>query len=34
VVNLTKFQILNQSGTAALGKANQSSQSVLSLLQT
>jgi flagellin len=33
VVNLTKFQILNQSGTAALGKANQSSQSILSLLQ-
>ena len=33
VVNLTKYQILNQSGTAALGKANQSSQSILSLLQ-
>jgi flagellin len=33
VVNLTKFQILNQSGTAALSKANQASQSVLSLLQ-
>jgi flagellin len=33
VVNLTKFQILNQSGTAALSKSNQSAQQVLSLLQ-
>ena len=33
VVNLTKYQILNQSGIAALGKANQSGQSILSLLQ-
>jgi len=33
VVNLTKFQILNQSGTSALGKANQASQQILSLLQ-
>lgn len=33
VVNLTKFQILSQSGVSALAQANQSSQSVLSLLQ-
>jgi flagellin len=33
VVNLTKFQILNQSGTSALSKANQSSQMILALLQ-
>ena len=33
VVNLTKFQILNQTGVSALSQANQSSQSVLSLLQ-
>lgn len=33
VINLTKFQILNQSGTSALGQANQSMQSVLSLLR-
>jgi len=33
VVNLTKFQILNQSGTSALAKSNQNSQQVLSLLQ-
>jgi flagellin len=33
VVSLTKFQILNQSGTSALGQANNSSQSVLSLLR-
>lgn len=33
VVNLSKFQILNQSGISALGKSNQSSQSVLALLQ-
>lgn len=32
VVNLTKFQILSQSGVSALSQANQSSQSVLSLL--
>jgi flagellin len=32
VVNLVKFQILNQSGVSALAQANQSSQSVLSLL--
>jgi flagellin len=33
VINLTKFQILNQSGTSSLGQANQSAQSVLSLLR-
>ena len=33
VVTLTKFQILNQSGTSALSKANQSSQQILALLQ-
>lgn len=33
VVNLTKFQILNQSGTNALSQANQSMQSILSLLR-
>jgi len=33
VVNLTKFQILNQSGISALSKANQAGQSILSLLQ-
>jgi flagellin len=33
VVNLTKFQILNQSGTSALSKSNQSAQQVLALLQ-
>lgn len=33
VVNLTKFQILNQSGTSALAQANQSSQSILALLR-
>jgi flagellin len=32
VVNLTKYQILSQSGVSALAQANQSSQSVLSLL--
>jgi flagellin len=32
VVNLTKFQILSQSGVSALAQANQASQSVLSLL--
>ena len=33
VVNLTKFQILNQAGTYALSSANSNSQQVLSLLQ-
>jgi flagellin len=33
VVNLTKFQILNQSGTSALSKSNQSAQQILALLQ-
>lgn len=33
VVNLTKFQILNQSGTSALSQANQSSQQILALLR-
>lgn len=33
VVNLTKWQILSQAGTSALGKANQASQTVLGLLQ-
>jgi len=33
VINLTKFQILNQSGTSALGQANQAAQAVLSLLR-
>jgi len=33
VVNLTKFQILNQSGTSALGQANRAAQSILALLQ-
>lgn len=32
VVNLTKFQILSQSGVSALAQANQSASSVLSLL--
>jgi flagellin len=32
VVNLTQFQILSQSGVSALAQANQSAQSVLSLL--
>jgi flagellin len=32
VVNLTQFQILTQSGVSALAQANQSAQSVLSLL--
>jgi len=32
VVNLTKYQILSQSGVASLAQANQSAQSVLSLL--
>lgn len=33
VANLTRFQILSQSGISALAQANQSQQSVLSLLQ-
>lgn len=33
VVNLTKFQVLNQTGVSSLAQANQSTQSVLSLLQ-
>ncbi|BDU78820.1 flagellin [Mesoterricola sediminis] len=33
VVNLTKFQILNQSGTSALAKSNQNAQQILALLQ-
>jgi flagellin len=33
VVNLTKFQILQQSGTSALSKSNQNAQQVLALLQ-
>jgi flagellin len=33
VVNLTKYQVLNQSGTSALQKANQSSQQVVALMQ-
>lgn len=33
VANLTKFQILSQSGIAALSQANSNSQSVLALLQ-
>lgn len=33
VVNLTKFQVLNQTGLSALAQANATSQSVLSLLQ-
>ena len=33
VVNLTKYQILNQSGTSALAKSNTSAQQVLALLQ-
>jgi flagellin len=33
IVNLTKFQVLNQTGLSALAQANLSSQSVLSLLR-
>ena len=33
VVNLTKYQILNQSGTSALSQANQSAQQILALLR-
>jgi flagellin len=32
VVNLTRFQVLQQSGTSALAQANQSSKSILSLI--
>ena len=32
MANMTKFQILNQAGTSMLAQANQSPQSVLSLL--
>jgi flagellin len=33
VANLTKFQILSQTGISALAQANQMQQSVLKLLQ-
>jgi flagellin len=33
VVNLTKFQILNQSGTSALSQSNQAQQQILALLR-
>ena len=33
VINLTKFQILNQSGTSALGQANQAAEAILQLLR-
>ena len=33
VVNLTKYQVLSQTGLAALAQANASSQSVLTLLR-
>jgi flagellin len=33
VVNLTKYQVLNQTGVSALAQANNSTQAVLSLLQ-
>jgi len=33
VINLSKFQILNQSGTSALGQANQAAEAVLQLLR-
>jgi flagellin len=33
IVNLTKFQVLNQTGLSSLAQANLSSQSVLSLLR-
>jgi len=33
IVNLTKFQILNQSGTSALSQANQAQQQILALLR-
>jgi len=33
VVNMSKFQILNQSGISAMGKSNQTAQSIMSLMQ-
>jgi len=33
IANMTKFQILNQTGIAALTQANTTAQSVLSLLR-
>jgi flagellin-like hook-associated protein FlgL len=33
IVNLTKFQVLSQTGLSALAQANVTSQSVLSLLR-
>ncbi|HEU4402080.1 MAG TPA: flagellin, partial [Candidatus Polarisedimenticolia bacterium] len=33
IVNLTKFQVLNQTGLASLAQANATTQSVLSLLR-
>jgi hypothetical protein len=33
IINLTKFNILTQSGLAALGQANTSAQAVLMLLR-
>ena len=33
VVNLTKWQVLSQTGTSALSSANQSSQYVLALFR-
>lgn len=33
IVSLTKFQILNQSGTSALSQANSAQQQILSLLR-
>jgi flagellin len=33
VVNLTKYQILQQSGISALSKANTAAQGILTLLQ-
>jgi flagellin len=33
VINLTKFQILTQSGTSALGQSNQAAQSILGLIR-
>ena len=33
IVNLTKFQVLNQTGLSALAQANAQSQSVLSLIR-
>jgi flagellin len=33
IVNVTKFQVLNQTGMAALAQANATAQSVLALLR-